>query len=319
MTMKLLKYSGYLLYTTVVVLFLLWYKFPAEALKTRIEQDLNSMTPALHWAVQEISLLPPFDIQLRHISISGKEDKKPLLTVKTMNLRPDVFTRRKKDNITAKYTINLLNGTVTGRLGLAPKRSTLEYDGHIKEVKIDTDRLTFIEQEYRRTVAGILSGNFSGSRELRRKTHTLQGRFTFAHGAISLQEPVLGMKQLDFDRIETELNFDTGIIALSRGRITSPSFAAEFQGDLHTAAPCPLSRIQLSGSFQPRPEFTASVDSPRLVHMLKKEMQKGGLPFTVSGLLKEPGIVFTGLPAALNRMTGLRNKKPQRLPEERSR
>ncbi|MCI5212113.1 MAG: hypothetical protein D3910_25790, partial [Candidatus Electrothrix sp. ATG2] len=153
------------------------------------------------------------------------------------------------------------------------------------------------------------------TRNLNKNAHTLQGQFAFAQGAISLQAPVLGMEQLDFDRIETELNFDTGTVSLSQGKITSPLFAAEFQGSLHTTVPCPLSRIQLTGSFQPRPEFTSSVDSPSVVHMLKKEMQKGTLPFTVNGLLKKPEIMFTGLSPAFNRMMKLQKKNLRNLPE----
>ncbi|MCI5165130.1 MAG: type II secretion system protein GspN [Candidatus Electrothrix sp. GM3_4] len=314
MVMKLLKFSGYLIYTVVVVLILLWYKFPTDALKTRIEKDLNKMTPTLQWVVEEIALLPPFDVQLRNISITEKEKKKILFVVKTMNLRPDFMAWKKTGNVAVKYKLNLLSGTVAGRLGLTKDRSALEYDGAMQEIKIDNKELAFIQQEYQRTVRGTLSGKFSGVLALKKNTHSLQGRFTFAKGEIGLQQPVLGMDQLDFDKIETKFNFVTGTLSLSEGKLTSPMFAANFKGNLHTAVPCRLSRIQLTGSFQPRPKFTASADSPSLVHMLKKEMQKGSLPFSVNGLLQEPGIVFTSLPPAFNRQMGLQKKQRRQLP-----
>ena len=315
MLMKLLKFSGYLLYTLVVVSLLLWYKFPTDAFKSRMEKDLNMMTPSLQWVVQEIALLPPFNVQLRNISIIGKEEKKVLLVVKTMDLLPDVMTWKNAGNIAAQYKINLLSGTVVGRLSLAKDRSALEYDGVMQKIKIDNKELAFIQQEYQRTVRGTLSGNFSGVRKLKKSTQSLQGKFIFAQGEIGLQQPVMGMEKLDFDSIETALNFANGTISLSQGKITSPLFAASFKGNLHTAVPCPLSRIQLTGSFQPGSEFTASVNSPSLVHMLKKEMQKGGLPFTVNGLLQEPGIVFTSLPPAFNRQMGLQKKQLRQLPK----
>jgi type II secretion system protein N len=315
MVMKLLKFTGYLLYTIVVVSLLLWYKFPTDAFKARIEKDLNRTTPTLQWVVEEITLLPPFNVQLRNISITGKEEKKGLLVVKTMSLRPDFMAWKKTGNITAQYEFNLLSGTVAGRLALAKDRSALEYDGAMQEIKIDNQELAFIQQEYQRIVRGTLSGNFSGVRALKKNTHSLQGKFTFAKGEIGLQQPVLGMKQLDFDSIDTELNFATGTVSLSKGRITSPMFAADFKGSLHTAVPCRLSRIQLTGFFQPGPEFIASGDSPSLVHMLKKEMQKGSLPFTVNGLLKEPGIKFTSLPPVFNKQMGLLKKQLRQLPK----
>ena len=273
------------------------------------------MTPTLQWVVEEIALLPPFNIQLRNISIIGKEEKKVLLVVKTTNLHPDFMTWKKTGAIRAKYKLNLLDGTMAGRLGLAKDRSALEYDGSMQEINIDNKELAFIQQEYQRTVRGTLFGNFSGVRKLKNNTHTFQGKFTFAKGEIGLQELVLGMKQLAFDSIDTKLNFATGTLSLSEGKITSPMFAANFKGNLHTAVPCRRSRIQLTGSFQPRPEFTASADSPSLVNMLKKEMQKGSLPFSVNGLLQEPGIVFTSLPPAFNRQMELQKKQLRQLPK----
>ncbi|MCI5139150.1 MAG: type II secretion system protein GspN [Candidatus Electrothrix sp. AR1] len=297
------------------VVFLLWYKFPTDALKTRIEKDLNRMTPTLQWAVEKIALLPPFNVQLRNIRTTGKEEKKVLFVIKTMNLRPDFTAWKKTGNIAAKYKLNLLSGTVGGRLGLIKDRSALEYNGAMHDINIDNKELAFIQQEYQRTVRGTLSGNFSGVRKLKKNTHTLQGKFTFAQGEIDLQQPVLGMKQLDFDSIETELNFAAGTVSLSRGKITSPLFAADFKGSLRTAVPCRLSHIDLTGSFQPEPEFTASVDSPSLVTLLKKEMQKGNLPFTVKGPLHEPGIKFTSLPPAFNRQMGQQKKQLRQSPE----
>lgn len=320
--MKLLKYLGYLLYTAVVVSLLLWYKFPADAFRTRIEKDLNTMTPALQWVVEEIALLPPFNVQLRNIRITGKEEKKVLFVVKTMNLRPDLMAWKKTGTVAAQYKLNLLGGTVDGRLGLAKDRSTLKYDGAMQEIKIDNKELAFIQQEYQRTVHGTLSGNFSGVRTLKKNTHSLQGKFIFAQGKIGLQQPVLGMKQLDFDSIETELHFAAETVSLSRGRITSPMFAADFKGSLRTAVPCRLSRIDLTGSFQPGPKFNASANSQSLTALLKKEMEKGSLPFTVKGLLQEPGIVFTSLHPAFNRQMSLQKglpKKTLRQLPERSR
>ncbi|MCI5143210.1 MAG: hypothetical protein D3909_16090 [Candidatus Electrothrix sp. ATG1] len=123
------------------------------------------------------------------------------------------------------------------------------------------------------------------------------------------------MEKLVFDRIESKLNLDTETLSLSKGKVSSPLFAADFKGKLHTTVPCRLSRIQLTGSFHPRPEFTSSLDSPSLVNMLKKETLKGNLPFTVNGLLQEPGIMFTTLPPAFNNMMGLQKKKSRHVPE----
>ncbi|MCI5128434.1 MAG: hypothetical protein D3907_08025, partial [Candidatus Electrothrix sp. AUS3] len=61
------------------------------------------------------------------------------------------------------------------------------------------------------------------------------------------------------------------------------------------------------------------VGSPPLVHLLKKEMAqgKGVLPFTVNGMLQQPGIVFSSLPPAFNRQMGLQRRKLRQLPQSK--
>ena len=314
MFIRFIKFSSYLLYTLAVLLFLLWYKFPVDALKIRIEKDLNRMTPALQWAAEDIALRPPFHVQLRNIRITDKKEKKPLLVIKAMLLRPDLTAWNKTGNISAKYSINLLDGTVSGSLGLVKDKAALEYDGTMEALRINNTTLPVLRQEYQRTVQGTLSGHFSGTRKLNRKQHTLQGQFTFAQGEISLQQPVLGMQQLDFERLETGLDLDTETVSFSRGKVTAPLFTADFQGDLHIAAPCSVSRIQLAGSFHPEPAFTDSLESPSLALLLKRKIEKEPLTFTMNGPLKEPGIFFTNLPPAFNKQMGRMKQQRQRLP-----
>ncbi|CAK8713270.1 Type II secretion system protein N [Candidatus Electrothrix gigas] len=335
MLIKLLKFSGYLLYTLVVLVFLLWYKFPVDALTFRIEKDLNTMTPSLHWVVQEVTLVPPLDIHLHTVQVfekfkknkksenSAKKEKRKLFTIQTMTLRPALGVWKDTGNITAQYKLNLLSGTVAGQLGLTQDRSTLAYDGTVQDMSIGKENLPFIQQDYQRGVQGILSGTFSGSRKMTEKHHALQGTFQVTKGTVGLQYPVLGMNELVFDRLATQLTLNAGKMTLSKGKMTSPTFTADFQGDLYTAVPCRLSRVQITGSFQPKPAFVASVDSPPLVHLLKREMAqgkgqgKGVLPFTVNGMLQQPGIVFSSLPPAFNRQMGLQRRKLRQLPQSK--
>ncbi|MCI5133159.1 MAG: hypothetical protein D3904_17000, partial [Candidatus Electrothrix sp. EH2] len=162
---NLLKFFGYLLYTVLVVLLLLWYKFPADAFRIRIEKDLNRMSPTVQWDVEDLVLLPSLHIRLKNISMQAKEEKQTLLTVKSADLSPDFMAWKKQRKITAEYIFHLLDGTIRGRLGLTADKTALEYDGVMKAVRIDNKTLPFLKQEYRRTVQGTLSGNFSGIRK----------------------------------------------------------------------------------------------------------------------------------------------------------
>jgi type II secretion system protein N len=308
MLMKFIKFSGYLLYTFAVLLFLLWYEFPADAVKIRVERDLNSMTPALRWNIGRITFLPPAAVQLNDIRINGKVTKELLFTINALSLRPNLLLWKKTGELSARYRVGMLDGTVSGQVRSAKNRTgiqNIQYSGDIKEIKLDNDGLGKLFQEYDRTVSGMLSGNFTGAGNIPSKLlHTAQGQLRLNKGIISLQESILGMEQLVFEQISGKIRYDSGKLHLEEGKMKSRSLNAEFSGSLQPASPFSLSRIQSEGSLLPRPEFLASFGSPKVVELLKRQLRDGGLPFTINGILREPGIVFTGLPADFN-------KKPQ--------
>lgn len=273
------------------------------------------MTPTLQWAVEKIYLSPLLNIQLHNINISEKKESEKILNIQSLTLYPKPFLSKKQGNITGQYSCNILNGSITGHLSVTKDRSALDYDGTIQGIKINNKELAFLQQEYQRTLNGSLSGTFSGTRMLKKKNHSLKGKFTFTEGTLSLQQPVLGMEQIDFKSIETQLSFKGGTLSINKGKVVSPSFDADFQGNMLTAVPCSLSRIALKGSFLPRAEFASSIESPSIVALLKKEAKKGALPFTVNGLLKAPGIKFTSLPPQFNNQMGLIRRQLRQVPK----
>jgi len=54
----------------------------------------------------------------------------------------------------------------------------------------------------------------------------------------------------------------------------------------------------------------ASLGSPLLVNMLKRQLKEGKMPLSVSGTLQNPGIHFKGLPSNFNSLLQNRPQKP---------
>ncbi len=79
----------YLLYSLTVLVFLLWFRFPADAVRTRIESDLSIMTPGLEWHISTIGLFFPADIRFGDIMITDKKKKEELFKIDAFSLRPD--------------------------------------------------------------------------------------------------------------------------------------------------------------------------------------------------------------------------------------
>ncbi|CAK8721065.1 MAG: type II secretion system protein N [Candidatus Electronema aureum] len=301
-------FCGYLIYTVAVLLLMLWLQFPAAAVKAKAEAELNQLTPGLEWQIGTIGLTLPADIRFGQIKVSGKGEKEPLVRAESLTLRPDFFNWR---SWSALYRLQLLGGSVSGRLGLSKDRSGLEYSGELQGIRFDSPDFKKLLEGYDRTVSGTLSGNFTGRSAGQQGLFAeLQGSFKVGKGAISLQAPVLGMDQIAFETISSTIKRRAGAVQIEGGKLESRLLAAEFSGDLRLTEPVASSSIRLKVSLNPRPELMASVGSPMLINLLKGQLKNDKLPFTVTGTLNAPGIVFNGLPADFNQQLQGRSGQP---------
>jgi len=296
----LIKISGYLLYTLAVLAFMLWYQFPAAAVKSRVEFELHRLTPDLQWKIGSIGLILPADIRLSDIKINdSQKQKKPLFIIDFLSLRPDLQAYLQNRKLSAGYRLGALDGHVSGRMILADDHNNLRFDGNAGGIKINGLQKPL--QELDRTVSGTLSSSFTGKGTVRGPgVVELQGDVKLLKGAIGFQKPVLGMKQLAFNQVSSKVKYTSGLIQLAGGRVESRLLAGEFSGTVKPAGGIARSTLKLNGALIPRPEFLTGLDDGSAVNLLKKQLKGGKLPFTINGTLKEPGIVFTGLPADFN-------------------
>lgn len=297
---RLIRIFAYLLYTLIVLGLMLWYQFPADAAKTRLESELHSFTPDLQWKIGSIGLALPADIRLNGIQISDSQgQKKPLLIIDSLFLRPDLRTYLQSKKMSTGYRLGALDGRVSGRMILADDHNSLRFDGSAGGIKING--LQKILQELDRTVSGTLSGSFTGKGQVRAPgINELQGKLSLVKGEISFQKPVLGMKQLAFSQVSSRIKYESGEIHFEGGRVESRLLAGEFSGTVTPVGSIARSTLKVNGALIPRPEFLSGIGNDMAVNLLKKQLQEGKLPFTINGPLKEPGIVFTGLPADFN-------------------
>ncbi len=296
----LIKIFGYLLYTLAVLVFMLWFQFPVAAVKTRLEYELRTLTPDLQWTIGRIGLALPADIRLSDIKISDNhKSKEPLFIVDSLSLRPARWAYLKDKKLSAGYRLGILDGNVNGQLSLADDHNTLQYAGKANGLKITG--LKKILQDFDRTVSGTLSGSFTGKATARGSgVVQLAGNVKLLKGEMSFQAPVLGMEKLSFNQMSSQIIYGAGEIRLADGTIESRLLAGEFTGSVKPVVGIGRSTLRLNGVLVPRPEFLSTIGDPAAVNMVKSQLQDGKLPFTISGTLEKPGIVFTGLPTDFN-------------------
>ncbi len=296
---RLLSSTGYLLYTLVVLVGLLWLLFPAEAVQARLEQELQKHYPGYSWKVGSVGLALPGELVLTDVQTASAKGGEIILTLDRLAVAPAVeklFDKEKAVN----FSIHLLQGDIRGRIlfGFGTKeftcRGTLE--------GLQPAKLNLVRQSLNRTLDGTLAGTFSGMGSWNKISQTgLQGNLKLTGGTLQFREPVLGLTALPYTKIETGFKRGKGQWLFEQGTLQSKIINGTFSGSVQTGDTLAAGRLQFTGALKPRSEMFAGLKNPQLAEVVRTHLKSDGLPFIVNGTVAVPGIRFSGeLSQALN-------------------
>jgi len=299
----LISWTGYLLYTLVVLICLLWFLFPADTVKDWLEQQLNTQYPNYDWSIDSLSIVFPGSLMMTKVGVTPAHAKSTPLTIDRLSLSPDVplLLQKKK---ALKYSLELLEGSIHGQIVFAADGKQFEsmgtFDGlHLQQLEI-------LQQSLQRTVDGILIGKFSstgtwdGFQDIE-----FQGDLTLAGGTLQFKAPILGLDELPYAAIETDFRFHQGQWEFEQGKLQSTWMNCTFSGSMQAGISLAASQLQLTGILMPRSEMFAGVENKQMAQVVRTHLKDGGLPFTVNGTAGEPGILFTAsLSQALKSLSG---------------
>lgn len=299
----LLSSIGYLLYTLVVLVCLLWLLFPTDTVKSWLEQQLNARYPHYVWKIRSLKPVLPGRVELTGITVTRYREKTPIVEAKQLDLvsNPVRFFGKRK---LVKYKLYILGGTVAGRVVSSTSFRQFEYQG--KGNGLQLEQLKTVQQRLQRKLDGTAAGNFSGQGTWKRSGKMeLKGNLSIAGGTLQLKKPVLGLEQLPYTRIESNFKYRNGQWVFEQGKLVSTKMSATFGGQVTTGENLQAAGLRLSGSIIPRPELFAGAGDKQMARVVHTFLQDGGLPFTISGTAGEPGIQFKGgLSQALKRLQG---------------
>ena len=300
----LLSSLGYLLYTLVVLVCLLWWKFPARTMKTWLEHRLNAETSGYAWNIENLKLVLPGRMQISGITLTPVRDKVPLLRIGELDLVPDpmlLFGRNKL----IRYRMQMFGGTAKGSLVSGTWFRQFYCRGKFSGLQIQ--RMTALRKSLQRQISGVADGSFSwhGGRRTTEK-QVMAGKVIIHDGTVPLRKPVLGLTTLPFSTIETLFAYGKGQWTIEQGKFLSPKLTATFSGRVEPADRIADFRLQFTGRLTPRSELFSGGNT-RMAGIIRSFLKDGSLPFTLSGTAAEPGIHFAnGLSEAVSRLQGRR-------------
>jgi type II secretion system protein N len=290
---------GYLLYTLAFTLLMLWLQFPADSFKAKLESEFNRFSPARVWTIETLGFAPPAGLRLSGLELRSQHEDAVLFRAEELTLWPDVQQWRRDGTWVFKYLLRVPAGHISGTV--QKEQDQLWVKTLVEDLSLEHSSLEQFVQVYERKITGMAEGNLTSSWQLSDgMLGEVQGELTIHDGTVTLQDTVLGMEKLVFERLAAQFIYREGTLQLKQGKMESRLLAAEYTGIVQPGNPFAFSLINIQGALQPRPEFLATLGNASLANLLTRQLQQGKLPFTITGTVQEPGLSFRGLPENLN-------------------
>lgn len=279
----------YLIYGVLLILVLLYIRFPTEKFKTFWEKQVEQTFGNATCSIEKIHYAFPVFIVFEKIKISKTAaEQQTVVVVDQLKVRPGI-----KFWHTYALQGELYTGTVRAKLNLDRKERSYKltdivlHDLQLSEIIKDQGIVD-------RKITGRLSGsgryqaqwNVPGSGEGK-------VRIAVSPGNMELLHPVLSLSTLDFEHI----NFDVSIgeqLAIEQGKLKGKDISADFEGTVNVVNSFLDSRVRLSGLLEPRREFlqTHPVEA-KMVKQYAKRYKQSALPFKMGGTLSNPTFRFS--------------------------
>lgn len=283
-------YFGYLLYTLALLVVLLWLLFPEEALRSLLVQYLNATYPELNWRVQSITRKIPEGVMAGMIEgYEAQDNKKPLVRVDRLTLRPDLVGMMKTINLQAAYRMVLAQGVIAGEVQWGGRKKGLRIDGSIQGLQLaECGMLTrLLERELQGTVSAIFSGTV-----LLGKISEMDVQLNITGGRLGLKQPVFEHPSLPFSRAAMIVHGRGEALQLEQGTFESELLNGQFAGKIKLAQDPVASRLDIRGTLQPQADFFKGVNNATTLRVFRSQLKNRLLPFRISGDLYNPGIHF---------------------------
>jgi type II secretion system protein N len=286
---------GYLLYTALVLVLLLWVLLPADSIRLWLQTRLNSASPDLRWEIADLQATLPAglvasDVRLQEAGGAQEE----LLQVAELRIMPDLRSLlTSRAELPFRYQLRTTGGTLRGTASLLEEYAKLRCEGDAENLQLAG--LTVLWTRIGRTATGKLSGHYRFEGDWRDPYQgVLTAELQLAEGSISLQQPVFGLDQLEFSQLTTTLELRDRVLALTGGTVESRLLAAEYSGTVTLDNPLLMSEVKIDGMLEPRSELLSSLRDQATVTLIRNQLRDNKLSFVLNGTMLEPGIQFQG-------------------------
>jgi type II secretion system protein N len=284
-TRKIFLYS---LYFLAAAGFFLYWLFPSKTVSALIVSRIKQASPVLQVDIHNAYAAFPPGLKLEPVAMAYAD--LPIARFDYLKVTPSLLSLLRGSKH-FDFSGALGTGTLKGKAALtADERPQTQVTFSLDRVPIDL--LEFLKQWPNYKVTGDMNA-YVDFDSLKGTGGTTNVSMDLAPARIVFNTPLMGIEQLEFSQIQTEMTVTPRMLQIKRCDASGAQLEGKITGSIVFRQPIQSSRLTLSCTLKPQAAFIAEHRNDMIAAVLGSESaQKRGIIFRISGTLDNPSYVI---------------------------
>jgi len=288
------KWIGYVIYTVLLTIGLLYYRFPADKIEAYLVSEAAGTDPPMVLSLKEVRPGFPPGIHLIDAGISLRAaPQQDLLRASSISITPAAWSFLSG---TPRYYFkaHAYTGDMEGHVDFGRYATDAPFATSLRLKGIHIGDHPYLAPLLGRNVSGVLGGaiHYAGQQN-RLIDGAGQGTIIITDGSVKLLQPVLGLDTLDFDRLSMEMAMKDRKLSLNRVHLEGKVVKGEISGAITLDTDLSRSRLDLRGTMEPLGGlFGNSKGDAAALNFLRQGLKKLKRSFVIQGTFMNPVFRF---------------------------
>ena len=279
----------YSLYALIAVLFFLYFRFPSDAVRDLLIEQVSQVQPDVKVSTRQVN--PVFPPGLKFKPLEVQYAALPLASADFLKLRPELLSllREQKNFI---FGGSIGSGEFNGRAELAAGSRGVQARVLMNMTGVPIEALAL----FRNWPGYKPSGDVNADIDYDSRQGTggaARVNLNISPAKVMINPPIMGLGQIEFATVQAEMTITPQMLQIRRCEASGPQLEGRVSGSVIFRQPLETSRVTLSCTLKPQAAFVAEHKNDVLGGLLaNNNAQKRGIVFRISGTLDDPRYVI---------------------------
>ncbi|MBR9982473.1 MAG: type II secretion system protein GspN [Desulfatitalea sp.] len=279
----------YTLYGGLAVGFFLYLLFPSIVVRDLLVDRIHQAHPQLRVHVNEVH--PTFPPGLRLTPLSLVYAEMPIISMVHLKLLPGLISMLGSQKEMAYSGVIDGGGALTGNVRMLQDAPEPKLNGTLNLSGIPLEGIALLKQLPQVALTGLMT-TFVDFDTHKGPGGTANLSIDMTPVRVTFKAPLLGLEQLDFSRIQSDLIVTPRMLQIKQIDATGAQIEARVTGSIVFRFPLKDSRLNLSCTLKPQAGFVAEQKNTMVGALLASSAaQQRGVIVRIAGTLEKPNYV----------------------------